>query len=73
MSKKHYTLVGVDGNAFAVTAYVQRAMMNERISGIEIRNYLAEATLGDYNHLLAVSLDVINRLNNGTYAEKELI
>lgn len=59
-----YDLVGVDGNAFAIMAYVKRAMEREKMSAIEIRNYLEESKRGDYNHLILVSLKMIDKLNN---------
>ena len=62
--ERNYTLVGVDGNAFCVMAYTSEAM---RHCGVEpkTRNaYIAMATSGDYNNLLATSVDVLNKLNN---------
>lgn len=42
--KKKYTLVGVDGNAFAVMGYVQNAMRKSGFSKEEISAYLKRAT-----------------------------
>jgi len=58
-----YTLVGVDGNCFAIMGYVVSAMKKEGKSKDEIDNYLKDAKSSDYDHLLAVSQDVITELN----------
>jgi hypothetical protein len=60
---KKYTLIGVDGNAFAITGYVSRAMKREGKSKAEINAYLDDAQSKDYYHLLSVSDDMINKLN----------
>ena len=62
-SKKFYTLVGVDGNAFAVMGYVSRAMKETGFSKEEISEYTKRATSGDYNNLLATSCDYIHQCN----------
>lgn len=38
-----YTLIGVDGNAFAIMGYVSRAMKRECKSKAEINAYLNDA------------------------------
>lgn len=63
--KKQYSLVGIDGNAFNVMAYVKRAMQAEKSSKESVSAYLKDATSGDYDHLLAVSARIIEQLNNG--------
>lgn len=63
MAKKNkYSLVGVDGNAYSVMGYVQRAMKESGLKS-EIDEYIKDATSDDYNHLLAVSCDYIDRCN----------
>ena len=47
------TLIGEDGNAFAILGRVKRALGNARVSKGEIDAFMAEAMSGDYNHLLA--------------------
>ncbi len=49
-------LVGEDGNAFAILGRVRLAMREAGWSAEEISAYVMEATAGDYNHLLAVTL-----------------
>lgn len=48
----HVDLVGEDGNAFAILGRVNGAMIRADISREERDAFLAEATSGDYNHLL---------------------
>ena len=62
MSKK-YNLVGIDGNAFNVMAYVSRCMREEGMSIDYIREYKSNAMSDDYNNLLCVSMDMIDKLN----------
>ena len=60
---KAFTLVGVDGNAYAVMGYVQRAMRAANISSDEQAAYLEDAMSSDYNHLLCISIDMIEKVN----------
>lgn len=79
---KAYTLVGVDGNAWSVMAYVTRAMKDAykeastpdedgqcatiamQDFGKEAQHkYGEDARSSDYNHLLCVSMDMIDRVN----------
>lgn len=58
-----YDLVGVDGNAFAVMAYVLKAMKECKMSKEEQSDYQTKAMSGDYNNLLAVSVEMIDICN----------
>jgi hypothetical protein len=49
-------LVGRDGNAFAILGCVARAMRRNGISDADVKAFMAEATSGDYDHLLATAL-----------------
>ena len=60
---KPFTLVGVDGNAWAVMGYVQNAMRTAKMSNDEIKKYHENATSGDYNHLLRVSVEMVDKCN----------
>ena len=60
--KKHYTLEGVNGNAFSVMGYVARAMRAEGKSDDEINAYYSDAQSDDYNHLLYVSQQMLESL-----------
>ena len=50
------TLVGTDGNAFAILGKVSRAMKRGNVPQAEIDKFYAEATSGDYDHLLAICM-----------------
>ena len=63
MSKKNYTLEDVDGNAFAIMAYVSMVMRREGKSNGEIDNYLKDTQSSDYRHLIDVSSEMCERLN----------
>ena len=56
-------LVGCDGNAFAVMGYVTNAMKKEGKTPAEIRAYRTNAMSGNYDKLLAVSMEVLDELN----------
>ena len=58
-----YSLIGIDGNAYAVMAYVTKAMRAEGKSNAEIDKYLIDAKSGDYSKLISVSVDMIDELN----------
>ena len=58
-----YTLVGVDGNAFAIMAYTKNAMRRTRFTKDEIDNYIADAMSSDYTHLVSVSCEMIDKCN----------
>jgi len=45
-------LIGTDGNAFAVLGHVQRALREAGWTQENIEAFRAEATSGDYDHLL---------------------
>lgn len=54
--KPKVKLVGEDGNAFSIMGRVTRALRGAGYSKEEIDRYTKEATSGDYNHLLAVTM-----------------
>ena len=58
-----YDLVGVDGNAYSIMGYVKKAMRAEKCTSQEIDEYLKDAMSSDYNHLLTVSISMIDKLN----------
>ena len=60
---KAYTLVGVDGNAFAIMGYVRTAMKSAKMTKEDIDAYTKDATSSDYNHLLVVSCEMIDKVN----------
>jgi len=67
MSK--YSLVGVDGNAYALMGYTQNAMKNEGFSKEEIDQMLKEATAGDYSNLICVCSSYLDKVNHKVEAD----
>jgi len=61
--KRKYNLVGVDGNAFSLMAYTQNAMKQCKFPKTEIDDVLNRATKSDYNHLICVLDEAIQRCN----------
>jgi len=53
-------LVGTDGNAFALISVVRKALRKAEVSQEEIDEFVAEATSGDYNHLLRTCMTWVN-------------
>lgn len=49
-------LSGRDGNAFAILGQCQRAARKAYLPDDEIKDFIAEAKNGDYNHLLATCM-----------------
>jgi hypothetical protein len=49
-----------DGNAFAIMGKVKRAMKNAGVSKEDIEKYSEEATSGDYDNLLVVTMQTVN-------------
>lgn len=62
-NKKGYSLIGVNGNAFSIMGYVRRAMKETNFNKKEIETYTKDATSGDYNHLLTVSINMVDKCN----------
>ena len=60
---KAYTLVGIDGNAYNIMGYVRAAMDDANMTNDDIDAYVKDATSSDYNHLVAVSCEMIDRVN----------
>ena len=53
-------LVGKDGNAFNVLGICRRAMKRAHLPETEIEAFTAEATSGNYDHLLATCCEWLN-------------
>ena len=60
---KAYTLVGINGNAYSIMGYVRDAMYDANMTNDDIDAYVKDATSSDYNHLVAVSCEMIDRVN----------
>lgn len=64
-----YSLIGVDGNAYAIMGYTARALKNENLRDLVDKMY-AKATSADYSNLIAVCNGYINIANKA--AEKQM-
>ncbi len=60
---KAYTLIGINGNTYSIMGYVRDAMHDAKMTSYDIDAYIKDATSSDYNHLLAVSCEMIDRVN----------
>ena len=69
---KPYDLVGIDGNAFSVMGYVSSAMRRSGYKKEEVDDYLADAQSSDYNHLLSVSVQMVDAVNEKLRREGKL-
>jgi len=54
------SLVGEDGNAFAILGRVRQAMTRAGVPDEEVQRFVREATAGDYDQLLATVLAWVN-------------
>ena len=59
-TKPTVKLIGQDGNAFSIMGRVKKALMLAGADKEYIDKYLNAATLGDYDHLLVVSMEYVN-------------
>ena len=67
-----YSLVGIDGNAFAIIGYVAKVMKKEGFEKESIDAYRKDAMSGDYHNLLMVSKDKLDLINSSKEAEEVL-
>jgi hypothetical protein len=59
-TKPTVKLTGHDGNAFSIMGRVKKALMRTGADKEYIDQYLSEATSGDYDHLLFVSMEYVD-------------
>jgi hypothetical protein len=59
MSKPRVKLIGEDGNAFAILGKVSKALRKAGLND-EAKKYLDEATKGDYDNLLMVTMKYVD-------------
>ena len=57
-----YSLVGVDGNAFAIMGYTSRALKREGLGELVDKMH-EEATASDYDNLLCVCDSYVEKAN----------
>jgi hypothetical protein len=58
--KPTVNLIGTDGNAFSIIGRVKDALRKAGADEEYVMNYQVEATRGNYEHLLVVTLQYIN-------------
>jgi len=58
-TKPEVKLAGEDGNAFAIMGRVQGALREAGADAEYIGKYQDEATSGDYDHLLQVTMEYV--------------
>jgi hypothetical protein len=60
LTKPTVKLVGEDGNAFSIMGRVKQSLRRAGADKDYIDRYLSEATSGDYDHLLVVSMEYVD-------------
>ena len=60
LTKPTVKLVGEDGNAFSIMGRVKQSLRRAGADMEYIDKYLNEATSGDYDHLLVVSMEYVD-------------
>ena len=60
LTKPTVKLIGEDGNAFSIMGSVKKALRQAGADKEYIDRYLSEATSGDYDHLLVVSMGYVD-------------
>jgi len=68
--EEKYTLVGVDGNAFSVMGYTAQALKREGLGDL-VHEMHEKAMSGDYNNLLCVCMDYIDKANEAANAKED--
>jgi len=58
--KPEVKLIGEDGNAFYILAKVSKALKRSGYTKEEVDEYYAQATAGNYSHLLAVTSEWVD-------------
>jgi hypothetical protein len=53
-------LTGEDGNAFFILGSVQKALRRAGVDAEEVNAFYAEATSGDYDHLLQTCMEWVS-------------
>ena len=65
MEKRNYSLVGQDGNAYALMGSVKKAMKECGRTNEQIAEVMTNAMSGDYNNLIVVLDAELQKLNEG--------
>lgn len=54
------SLVGEDGNAFSILGRVTKAMRRGKCTEEQVKEFMSEATTGDYDHLLVTVMKYVD-------------
>lgn len=65
-----YSLIGVDGNAFAIMGYTAKALRREGL-GAQIPEMQSKAMSGDYDNLIRVCMEYIDIANDAAWEDEE--
>lgn len=57
--KAEGTLIGVDGNAYAILGYTERQLKRASWPKEDIKQVMDTATSGDYNNVIATCMSVL--------------
>ena len=57
-----YSLVGINGNAFAIMGYTKKALKNEGLAD-KVDEMFKRATSGNYDNLITVCLEYLDMAN----------
>lgn len=57
-----YSLVGVDGNAFAIIGFTARVLKEQGLKTL-VPEMQARATSGDYNNVITTCLEYVEKAN----------
>ena len=68
MTRKYYTLSGLDGNAYTLMGYTSRALKETGHSDL-VDTMQQEAKSGDYDHLIRVCLGYLDIANQSSKEE----
>ena len=69
--REKFDLVGINGNAFNIMAYVKTAMREAGFSREEMSEYVEDCMRGDYDRLLILSEEMIERCNDALGIDDE--
>lgn len=58
-----YSLIGIENKCFAIMDYVMSAMREQKFTELEIHKYINDAHSGDFDNLLKVSNEMLDRCN----------
>lgn len=58
-----YSLIGIENKCFAIMDYTMSAMREQKFTELEIHKYIDDAHKGDFNHLIEVSNQMLDKCN----------